>query len=64
MANHVLRGSRESGMMYEFNSEFGEEYATLGPAIEHQWSWVWQTTPEQDCERALDSMRRRIGVHL
>lgn len=51
-------------MMYEFNSEFGEEYATLGPAIEHQWSWVWQTTPEQDCERALDSMRRRIGVHL
>ncbi|KAF9051103.1 FAD/NAD-P-binding domain-containing protein [Hymenopellis radicata] len=53
LANAVLRGSQESGGMYEFNSEYGDDYAQLGPAIEHQWDWIALRTPEEDVERAL-----------
>ncbi len=53
LANAVLRGSQESGRMYEFNSEYGDDYAQLGPAIERQWDWIDKRTPEEDAEHAL-----------
>ncbi|KAF9010481.1 FAD/NAD-P-binding domain-containing protein [Cyathus striatus] len=53
-ANEVLRESYRSGMMYEFISEFGEDYERLGPAIQKQWDWIDRTTPEQDRMRALE----------
>jgi salicylate hydroxylase len=51
--NHVLKGSYESGVMYEFNSDMGEAYDVLGPAIEKQWHWVADTTPEEEVSRVL-----------
>ncbi|KAJ7163621.1 FAD/NAD-P-binding domain-containing protein [Mycena crocata] len=57
VANHVLRTANESGKMYEFNSSFAEEYDTLGPAIERQWSFLTQSTPESEAEKALGIFR-------
>ncbi|KAK0504812.1 FAD/NAD-P-binding domain-containing protein [Armillaria luteobubalina] len=52
LANRVLHGSYESGMMYEFASEFGDDYHRLGPAIERQWAWIDETEPVEDLKRA------------
>lgn len=52
-ANSVLKGSYESGTMYEFDSSFQDVYGTLGPAIQKQWDWVSKPTLEEDLERAL-----------
>ncbi|KAJ7091182.1 FAD/NAD-P-binding domain-containing protein [Mycena epipterygia] len=57
VANHVLKNSYESGKMYEFNSSFAEEYSTLGPAIEHQWAFLTQSTPEGEAEKAVGILR-------
>ncbi|KAG7446323.1 FAD/NAD-P-binding domain-containing protein [Guyanagaster necrorhizus] len=54
LANRVLRGSYESGMMYEFTSEFGDDYPRLGPAIEKQWAWIDETDPVEVLQRAVD----------
>lgn len=43
--------------MYEFNSSFAEEYSTLGPAIERQWSFLTQSTPEGEAEKAVGILR-------
>ncbi|KAF9049931.1 FAD/NAD(P)-binding domain-containing protein [Panaeolus papilionaceus] len=51
-ANHVLDGSYKSGLMYEFNSKYGDDYQTLGEAIPRQWHWIDSTTVEEDLERA------------
>ncbi|KAJ7647156.1 FAD/NAD-P-binding domain-containing protein [Roridomyces roridus] len=53
VANHVLKSSDESGKMYEFNSSFGEQYETLGPAIKHQWDFLTSSTPEGEAEKVL-----------
>ncbi|KAI5123693.1 hypothetical protein M0805_001721 [Coniferiporia weirii] len=54
MANGVLTGSRDSGLMYEFNYPgLGEDYAQLGPAIQKQWDWVWASHPDEDVARGL-----------
>ncbi|KAJ7497508.1 FAD/NAD-P-binding domain-containing protein [Mycena latifolia] len=57
VANHVLKTSRESGMMYEFNSPFAEEYSTLGPAIRRQWGFLTESTPEGEAEKAVGIFR-------
>ncbi|KAI0745659.1 FAD/NAD(P)-binding domain-containing protein [Earliella scabrosa] len=53
MANHVLKGSRQSGNMYEFNGCLGDNLAPLGPMIGSQWDWLWDTTPQSERERAV-----------
>ncbi|KAK7472656.1 hypothetical protein VKT23_000769 [Stygiomarasmius scandens] len=55
--NHVLKGSYESGVMYEFNSDMGDNYEILGPAIEKQWHWIGETTPEEEVARAMEYYR-------
>jgi len=60
-ANAVLQGSYDSGVMYEFNSEFGDLYADLGPAIEKQWAWVDETTPEEICHQALKCFQEKVA---
>ncbi|KAI0062891.1 FAD/NAD(P)-binding domain-containing protein [Artomyces pyxidatus] len=50
-ANSVIEGSRESGRMYEFSSEFGQDYAVLAPAIERQWDWLQEASAEEQVER-------------
>ncbi|KAJ7188021.1 FAD/NAD-P-binding domain-containing protein [Mycena filopes] len=57
VANHVLRKSYESGNMYEFNSELGESYAALGPAIAGQWRFLTENTPEGETEKAMGILR-------
>ncbi|KAJ7747330.1 FAD/NAD-P-binding domain-containing protein [Mycena metata] len=57
VANHVLRSSYESGNMYEFNSPFGDEYSALGPAIQHQWDFLTESTPEGEAEKAMGILR-------
>ncbi|KAJ4483187.1 FAD/NAD-P-binding domain-containing protein [Lentinula aciculospora] len=52
-SNHVLKGSFDSGLMYEFNSDYGEDYENLGPAIEKQWDWVEEPSPKEERLRAL-----------
>jgi len=52
-ANHVLNSSYESGKMFEFNSSFGEDYSTLGPAIARQWAFLTESTPEEEAEKVV-----------
>lgn len=48
-ANSVLRGSKDSGMMYEFDFPgLEDDYERLGPAIEKQWNWVWESDPDDE----------------
>ena len=58
MANHVLKGSKQSGDMYEFNGPLGDELAVLGPQIGRQWDWLWSTTPQSERDRALRMVNR------
>ncbi|KZT72214.1 FAD/NAD(P)-binding domain-containing protein [Daedalea quercina L-15889] len=53
LGNHVLRGSYESGVMYEFNGPQTDELQVLGPAIGRQWNWLNETTPVGEAERAV-----------
>lgn len=57
-ANGVLTGSYESGMMYEFNSEHGDKYETLGPAIAAQWAWIDQVSLDEELTSALRLARQ------
>ncbi|KAF8895691.1 hypothetical protein CPB84DRAFT_1731713 [Gymnopilus junonius] len=52
-ANRVLTGSYESGMMYEFNGSYSDNYAKLGPAIHAQWNWIDETSLESDLAAVL-----------
>ena len=60
MANHVLRGSRVSGDMYEFNGPLGDDLPRLGAQIGHQWDWLWETTPEGERERAFTLLAQKV----
>ncbi|RPD59761.1 FAD/NAD(P)-binding domain-containing protein [Lentinus tigrinus ALCF2SS1-6] len=53
MANHVLKGSRQSGNMYEFNGPLADNLVPLGPLIGSQWDWLWDSTPQTERDRAL-----------
>ncbi|CDO72514.1 hypothetical protein BN946_scf184980.g55 [Trametes cinnabarina] len=66
MANHILKGSRESGTMYEFNGPYGDDFARLGPQIGKQWDWVWMTTPQEEREKALQLAQAKtdLGARL
>ncbi|KJA20765.1 hypothetical protein HYPSUDRAFT_141882 [Hypholoma sublateritium FD-334 SS-4] len=57
-ANGVLTGSYESGMMYEFDSEYGDKYETLGPAIAAQWAWIDQVPLDEELASALRLARQ------
>ncbi|THH30822.1 hypothetical protein EUX98_g3390 [Antrodiella citrinella] len=59
-ANARMAGSRMNGLMYEFNSEHGDNYETLAPAITSQWNWQWENTAEDEVQKALLLMRGRI----
>ena len=58
MANHVLKGSRQSGDMYEFNGCLHDNLAPLGPMIGSQWDWLWDTYPQGERDRALGMLCR------
>ena len=60
LANHVLEGSKESGLMYEFNSVYADDYTQLGPAIQSQWDWVWKTTQQEDVQRAVEILEKSV----
>ena len=63
LANHVLRGSMESGLMYEFNHpDYGEDYAKLGPAIQRQWDWIWKTHPLEDVQKGLEILKGNLHL--
>lgn len=54
MAKHVLKASRENGVMYEFDSpELEDDYTRLSTAIEKQFEWIWSTHPEDEVNRAI-----------
>ncbi|KAF8894081.1 FAD/NAD-P-binding domain-containing protein [Infundibulicybe gibba] len=55
-AYHVLKGSYESGTLYEFNSRLRDDYVQLGPAIERQWSWINNSSVDEDSDRAVQYM--------
>lgn len=40
-------------MMYEFNSDYGDDYEKLGPAIQHMWDWIEEPSLEKSLEMAL-----------
>ncbi|KAH8119270.1 FAD/NAD-binding domain-containing protein [Phellopilus nigrolimitatus] len=62
MANNVLRGSKDSGLMYEFDYPgLGEDYARLGRAIQKQWDWVWASHPDEDVARGLACLKANLG---
>ena len=53
VANRALENSYEAGKMFEFNSSFGDEYSTLGPAMGRQWAFLTESTPEGETEKAM-----------
>ena len=59
MANDITAESYHSGMMYEFNSEYGEDYKRLGPAIQHQWDWIDRVSLDDEVASALSMLRER-----
>lgn len=62
-ASQVLSGSKESGLLYEFNHpDLGQDYESLGPRIEKQWDWVWANQPDDDVKRALDLFRSKCNT--
>ncbi|KAL5523639.1 hypothetical protein ACEPAG_7812 [Sanghuangporus baumii] len=64
MANAVLQGSRDSGLMYEFNYPgLGDHYGALGPVIQSQWDWVWATHPDEEVARGLAYLDHSIQGH-
>ncbi|KAL5528518.1 hypothetical protein ACEPAF_7654 [Sanghuangporus sanghuang] len=64
MANAVLQGSRDSGLMYEFNYPgLGDHYGALGPVIQSQWDWVWATHPDEEVTRGLTYLDHNIQGH-
>ncbi|KAH9839368.1 FAD/NAD-P-binding domain-containing protein [Rhodofomes roseus] len=60
LANHVLRGSYESGKMYEFDGPQGDSLQGLGPALEKQWDWLDQTTPTGEADRAVERLEDMV----
>ncbi|KAI8992893.1 FAD/NAD-P-binding domain-containing protein [Trametes punicea] len=60
MANHVLKGSRESGDMYEFNMPLTDDLSRLGPHIGKQWDWLWETTPQGEREKAIELFLEKL----
>ena len=59
-ANARIEGSRQNGLMSEFNSEHGDCFETLRPALEAQWDWQWANTAEDEVQKALHMMRSRV----
>ena len=60
VGNGVLTGSYESGMMYEFNSEYSDKYETLGPAIAAQWAWIDRVSLDEELTSALRLARQSV----
>lgn len=56
-ANKTLRASAVQGKMYEFNSVYGDSYTSLGLALDENWEWLWEETPEEEVERAVNRMQ-------
>lgn len=59
MANDIMTESYHSGMMYEFNSEYGEDYGMLGPAIQRQWDWIDKVSLDEEVALALSMAREK-----
>jgi salicylate hydroxylase len=57
MANGIMTESYHSGMMYEFDSEYGEDYERLGPAIQRQWDWINRVSLDEEVASALSLAR-------
>lgn len=48
--------------MYEFdNAEYGDNYEVLGLAIEKQWHWVEDPSPQVERLRALECFKDLIS---
>ena len=54
--NDIVERSRNAGALYELRSVHGDNYTTLGQAIDNQWPWVESEDPAAQLERALDWM--------
>nr|GAT42525.1 FAD/NAD(P)-binding domain-containing protein [Mycena chlorophos] len=60
-ANHIQHLSDEAGHMFELNSSYRERLDDLGPAIARQWSFLADTTPDDEAKRALDYRFRLLN---
>jgi salicylate hydroxylase len=58
IANDVLIESYHSGRMYEFDSEYGDDYPRLGPAIKKQWDWIDNISLEEEVQAAFALVER------
>ncbi|THH30135.1 hypothetical protein EUX98_g4064 [Antrodiella citrinella] len=58
-ANARIEGSRINGLMYGLNSVHEDRLETLGPAIERQWNWLWETTLEEELRTSQELMRSK-----
>ncbi|PSR73284.1 hypothetical protein PHLCEN_2v10862, partial [Hermanssonia centrifuga] len=58
-ANNVLMRSRLAGLLYEFNSECGDDYTAIHSILEHQFDWVDGDGVKQQIQKALTKMEDR-----
>ncbi|KAJ9113872.1 hypothetical protein QFC19_000065 [Naganishia cerealis] len=58
-ANKQMVHSRRSGDLYEFASEYGNDYAKMGKEMETRWDWIWDHDHEADIERAYALLKER-----
>ena len=67
VSQHVVDGSRLSGMMYQLqHPDYKDKYPELGPAIDRQWEWVKSPNPDEELNRAVRWCYdgERIGAKL
>jgi salicylate hydroxylase len=53
----VIRGSRLTGFLFEFNGPMGEDLAACAQMVEKQSAWVSKKDPEEDVETACAMLK-------
>jgi len=56
----VIRGSRLTGFLYEFNGPMGEDTEKSARMIEKQSDWIAKRDPEEDVEEACGLLKAKL----
>ncbi|KAJ9111208.1 hypothetical protein QFC22_006583 [Naganishia vaughanmartiniae] len=58
-ANKQMVHSRRSGDLYEFASDFGNDYSKMGKEMETRWNWIWDHDHQADVDKAYALLKER-----
>ena len=52
----VMLGSRQNGLNFEFNGEYGDDLKGIPKSIKEVTRWISELDPEEDAQAALKKM--------